>query len=245
MSLSVISDEYWSNRQEPAVRAMITENYLQLVEIYAARVKRTLPKFIPADELYSLGCFGLLEAIDRFEPERGLKFETFASQRIRGSIIDGLRSQDWVPRSVRTKQKNVQAASDRVQLEKRRTPSFKEVANEAGLSEKELAKVKSLEEISKVIFADLTIENEDGDGATDVAYAVRPDPGSLLDFEDLRERIVNSILSLPDNQQTILRLYYIEGLSLIKISKSFDLTQSRVSQLYTKAINSIYSDLSQ
>lgn len=240
-----LSESIWLNRHEPKTRALITEHYIKLVDINAAKAKSRMPNFIEIDELKSMGAFGLLDAIDRFEVERGLKFETFASQRIYGSIIDGLRSQDWVPRGVRNKQKIISKANYKLEDKLLRSPSIAELAVEAGMSEDDISWIQFTAEQGNVLKLDTGNEESDSDSVSyiDTIHANESFTDTFEEYGDLAKIIVETINSLPEKQKVVLTLYYYQGFSLVDISKLFNITQSRVSQLYSMGIKRIYSSL--
>lgn len=220
--------QLWSDYRESRdeeIRNRLVLQYSPLVKFVAGRVRSGLPSSIDQSDLISDGVFGLIDAIERFEPERGLQFQTFAVPRIRGAIIDGLRSMDWVPRSVRSKVRDVTAAQSALEARLGRAADDTEVAEEAGMSLRELRDL-----YSKVSFT--SVASFDDFGLTD-------DPAGgahkATEDEDTRRMLRAAIAGLRERDQIVLALYYFEGLTLAEIGSVLGVTESRVSQLHTRA----------
>jgi RNA polymerase sigma factor for flagellar operon FliA len=206
-------------------RERLVVAYSPMVKFVAGRLGAGLPSHVEDADLISYGLVGLIGAIERFEPERGIKFETFAMTRIRGSIIDELRSLDWVPRSVRSRAREIETAQTKLEHELQRAPSESELAAKLNMSEEELQ--SSLLEIATI--AD--------DGASD--------PQVALDSSEVKDRLTEAIGSLPEREQLVVALYYYENLTLREIGEVLGVTESRVSQLHTKAVMRLKSHLQQ
>jgi RNA polymerase sigma factor for flagellar operon FliA len=222
--------------------------YSPLVKFVAGRMSSGLPAHIEEADLISYGLLGLIGAIERFEPERGIKFETFAMTRIRGSIIDELRSLDWVPRSVRSRAREIEEAQQKLENELQRAPTEEELADKLGVSEEELQ--ESLLEIanSSVYALDelWAISDSSGDSVSLLDTISDPsatDPQEALDSTEVKDRLAESIASLPEREQLVVALYYYEGLTLREIGEVLGVTESRVSQLHTKAVMRLKSHL--
>lgn len=209
------------------LRNRLVVQYSPLVKFVAGRVRSGLPSTVDQSDLISDGVFGLIDAIERFEPDRGLQFQTFAVPRIRGAIIDGLRSMDWVPRSVRSKVREVTAAQTALESKLGRLAEDHEVAAEVGTSVSELR-----EFYSKVSFTSVASFEEVGGGLTD-AHA--GSPWEALEDEDSRRVLRSAIRGLRERDQVILALYYFEQLTMAEIGLVLGVTESRVSQLHTRA----------
>lgn len=241
-----IDENVWDERHLPQNKEKIVVNYIRLVEINAAKIKRTMPKFVEMEELKSMGMMGLLDAITKFDLERGLKFETFASTRIRGSILDGLRKQDWVPRTTRTKQKKIQEIVSKLEETLMRAPTHKEIAEELGINPREVNRILYFTEVGNILKLDTgikTVENEESISFIDTIGQNNYDDGSMLDFQEMSDSVAHIIDNLPEKQKNVIKLYYAYGMNLAEVSNYLNLTQSRVSQLYTKAIKKIYQEL--
>jgi RNA polymerase sigma factor for flagellar operon FliA len=230
-------------------RERLILHYSPLVKFVAGRVAAGLPQNIEQSDLVSYGIFGLIDAIDKFDPGRGYKFETYAISRIKGAIIDELRSIDWVPRSVRAKARAIERAYSKLENELRRTPDDREVAGELGMSEDELASVLSQISFVGVVALDelLNAGAERGPGATvgDTITDGRHDPVEAFESEEMRQVLADAINRMPDRERLVLTLYYYEGLTLAEIGNVLGVTESRVCQIHTKAIFQLRGRLSE
>ena len=226
----------------PDVRERLILHYSPLVKFVAGRVAAGLPQSIEQSDLVSYGIFGLIDAIDKFDPSRGFKFETYAISRIKGAIIDELRSIDWVPRSVRAKARAVERAYSKLENELRRTPEDKEVAAELGMTEAELDTV-----LSQVSFTGLVALDEllsaggsgDRSGTSTVMDTIADgahDPVEAFEVDEMKHLLADAINRMPDRERLVLTLYYYEGLTLAEIGGVLGVTESRVCQIHTKAI---------
>jgi len=222
--------------------------YSPLVKYVAARVAIGLPQHVDSSDLVSYGIIGLIDAIDRFDPVRNVKFETYAIPRIRGAIIDELRAIDWVPRSVRAKARALEQAYATLEATLLRTPTDAEVAAELDISVKELQVV--LRQLSFVGVAALD-EVFPGRGARgqyttlgDTVPDVGPGPAAYFDEKESKEILAQAIMHLGDRERTVLSLYYYEGLTLAEIGEVLGVTESRVCQIHTKAVLQLRAKLS-
>jgi RNA polymerase sigma factor for flagellar operon FliA len=215
----------------------------QLVRRFAPLVKRTayhlmarLPSSVQIDDLVQNGMIGLLDAIDRFEAGMGAQFETYAAQRIRGAMLDGLRENDWLPRSLRRELRRVERAINRLEQELGRPPSEDELAEAMGVSLAEYQKMLlDMRGRQIVSFEDLIEENgEDflerhfGDSAND--------PSRILEDKNMRKRLVQGIERLPEREKLMMALYYEQDLNLREVGEIMGITESRVSQLHSQAV---------
>ncbi|MEX0971637.1 MAG: RNA polymerase sigma factor WhiG [Solirubrobacterales bacterium] len=233
---------------DKGARERLVVAYSPLVKFVAGRLGAGLPSHVEDADLISYGLMGLIGSIERFEPERGIKFETFAMTRIRGSIIDELRSLDWVPRSVRSRAREIEAAQSKLEHELQRAPTEAELAAKVGLSEEELQ--NSLLEIanSSVYALDelWTISDASGDSVSLLDTISDPradDPQESLASSEVKDRLTESIGGLPEREQLVVALYYYENLTLREIGEVLGVTESRVSQLHTKAVMRLKSSL--
>ncbi|HEY8083142.1 MAG TPA: RNA polymerase sigma factor WhiG [Solirubrobacterales bacterium] len=229
-------------------RERLVVAYSPLVKFVAGRLGAGLPSHVEDADLISYGLMGLIGSIERFEPERGIKFETFAMTRIRGAIIDELRSLDWVPRSVRSRAREIEAAQTKLEHELQRAPSEAELAKKLGLSEDELQ--NSLLEIahSSVFALDelWTVSDSSGDQVSLLDTISDPradDPQESLASSEVKDRLTDAVASLPEREQLVVALYYYENLTLREIGEVLGVTESRVSQLHTKAVMRLKSAL--
>jgi RNA polymerase sigma factor for flagellar operon FliA len=200
-----------------------------------------LPAHVEEADLISYGLVGLISAIQRFEPERDIKFETYAITRIKGAIIDELRSLDWVPRSVRARAREIEKANAKLEHQLQRAPTDEEMATELGLSQQDFQ--DALLQISNSTVAALdelwTVSDASGDQVSlldTLRDPAAPDPAQVVDATDLKDRIADAIARLPEREKLVVALYYYENLTLREIGEVLGVTESRVSQLHTKAV---------
>ena len=232
--------EYRANGN-PAIRDRLIVTYAPLVKYVAGRLGSGLPAHVDDEDLVSYGLLGLIGAIERYDPERDVKFETYAIARIRGAIIDELRALDWVPRSVRSRARDIERAIAELEAKLARVPTDEEIAGKLGLTTEELD--ESLSEIGRSSIAALdelwTISGSSGDQVAlidTIEDPEAPDPQGSLSQTELREAIADSIARLPEREKLVVTLYYYEELTLREIGEVLGVTESRVSQLHTKAI---------
>ena len=231
------------------IRDQLIVLYSPLVKYVAARVAVGLPQHVDGSDLVSYGIIGLIDAIDRFEPVRKVKFETYAIPRIKGAIIDELRAIDWVPRSVRSKARAVEQAYAALESSLLRTPTDSEVAAELGISEKDLQEI--LRQISFVGVAALdevlSAGGDRSDRATlgDTVPDAGEGPSAMFEDKESKEILTQAIKQLGDRERTVLSLYYYEGLTLAQIGEILGVTESRVCQIHTKAVLQLRARLSE
>jgi RNA polymerase sigma factor for flagellar operon FliA len=244
--------EIWADYKQHGTREArerLILHYAPLVKFVAGRVAAGLPQNIEQSDLVSYGIFGLIDAIDKFDPARGYKFETYAISRIKGAIIDELRSIDWVPRSVRAKARSIERAYSKLENELKRTPEDREVASELGMSEDELAGVLSQISFVGIVALDelLSASADRGSGATvgDTIADRNNNPVEAFESEEMRHVLADAINRMPDRERLVLTLYYYEGLTLAEIGSVLGVTESRVCQIHTKAIFQLRGRLSE
>ena len=224
---------------DKALRDRLILTYAPLVKYVAGRLGSGLPSHVDDDDLVSYGLLGLIGAIERYDPGRDIKFETYAISRIKGSIIDELRSMDWVPRSVRARARDIERAIAELEGKLGRAPSDAEIAKRIGSTEDELN--ESLSEIARTSIAALdelwTVSGGDQIALIDTIEDTDvPDPQAALSQTEMREAIADAIARLPEREKLVVTLYYYEELTLREIGEVLGVTESRVSQLHTKAI---------
>jgi RNA polymerase sigma factor for flagellar operon FliA len=235
---------YRADPQSTALRDRLILTYAPLVKYVAGRLASGLPAHVDDDDLISYGVLGLMGAIQRYDPDRDVKFETYAITRIKGSIIDELRAMDWVPRSVRARARDIERAIADLESKMHRAPTDEEIAGRLGISQEELD--GSLTDISRSSIAALdelwTVNTGGGGGGDQVALidtiedADAPDPQSSLSQAEVKEAVGEAIARLPEREKLVVTLYYYEELTLREIGEVLGVTESRVSQLHTKAI---------
>ena len=233
---------------DASARERLVVAYSPMVKFVAGRLGAGLPSHVDDADLISYGLMGLIGSIERFEPERGIKFETFAMTRIRGAIIDELRSLDWVPRSVRSRAREIEAAQAKLEHELQRAPSEAELAKRLEISEEEL-QTSLLEIANSSVYAldELwTVSDSSGDQVSLLDTISDPraeDPQESLASSEVKDRLTEAIASLPEREQLVVALYYYENLTLREIGEVLGVTESRVSQLHTKAVMRLKSGL--
>jgi RNA polymerase sigma factor FliA len=234
----------WQNyltSKSPATREAIILRYAPLVKYVAGRVAIGLPSNVEFDDLVSFGVFGLMDAIEKFDPLRGIKFETYAIARIRGAILDGLRSNDWVPRSVRQKSRELERICAELENRLGRSASDQEISDAMGISVHEFYQL--LSEVSCTTLSsldELWLVHSNDDDTVRVLDLVRnnesEDPLHQVEMEEIKTTLANAIDCLPERERMVIALYYYEGLTLKEIGEIMEISESRVSQIHTKAI---------
>ena len=232
---------------DAAAREDDVVRYLPLVKHVAARLAMGLPAHIDMDDLYSYGVFGLLDALKRFDPTRGVKFDTYAYTRIKGAIVDGLRAADWMPASVRQRAKGVEDAFRRVEARTGRAADDEEVAAELGLSPESFTHVLAEIEQGAVLSLDEVLGEEAGDEHARREFVQdtgSPDPVQSAEGHDRERRLAEAIDRLPERDRTVVTLFYYDGLTPKEIGAVLGVTVSRVSQLHSRAILRLRAHLS-
>jgi RNA polymerase sigma factor FliA len=229
-------------------RERLVVAYSPLVKYVSGRMASGLPAHVEESDLISYGLVGLINAIERFEPEREIKFETYAITRIKGAIIDELRSLDWVPRSVRARAREIEKANAKLEHKLQRAPTDEEMASELNVSTEEFQ--DALLQISNSTVAALdelwTVSDSSGDQVSlldTLTDENAPDPALVMDQTDLKDRVADAIARLPEREKLVVALYYYENLTLREIGEVLGVTESRVSQLHTKAVLRLRSRL--
>ena len=235
--------------RDKEVRDRLILTYAPLVKFVAGRLGSGLPAHVEENDLVSYGLLGLIGAIERYDPNRDVKFETYAIARIKGSIIDELRAMDWVPRSVRSRAREIERAIAELEAKLGQAPSDEQIAQKVGITVEELE--ESLSEIARSSIAALdelcTVGGGEGDQIAlidTIEDTEAPDPQSSLSQTEMKEAIADAIARLPEREKLVVTLYYYEELTLREIGEVLGVTESRVSQLHTKAILRLKARLS-
>jgi RNA polymerase sigma factor for flagellar operon FliA len=225
----------WVNGRDRRAAEELVQRYMPLVSYHVQRLSATLPSSVPKDELISLGLLGLYDAIEKFDPSRDLKFDTYASFRIRGAILDGLRKEDWLPRSVRDKAKKIEEAAERLEQQYMRSVTAKEIAAELGMTEAEVQAAAS------DTFWSLWLPL--GQGAAedeDEPLAIRDDRALLPEEEAIKREMIDQLAEgirrLNEKEQLVISLFYKEELTFTEIGSLLQLSTSRISQIHAKAL---------
>ena len=236
-------DRLWvdyKSARDQHVRDQLLLHYSPLVKYVAGRVAVGLPQNVEHADLVSYGIFGLIDAVEKFDPERGYKFETYAIARIKGAILDELRSIDWVPRSVRAKARALEKAYAKLEGQLHRTPSDEEVANELGLTDDQFQTLLGQLSFVGLVALDelLSVSGERGESMTlgDTIPDAGDGPVGAYEVEEMRQLLAESINRMPEREKIVLTLYYYEGLTLAEIGQVLGVTESRVCQIHTKAV---------
>ena len=221
-------------------RDQLIVHYSPLVKYVAGRVATGLPQSVDQADLVSYGIFGLIDAIEKFDLGRGFKFETYAIARIKGNILDELRSIDWVPRSVRAKARALEKAYSKLEGELRRTPTDTELANELDLTDEQLQTTLGQISFTGLVALDEMLSGGGDRGESATLGDTLPDAGmgpvAAYEVEEMRHILADAINRLPEREKTVLSLYYYEGLTLAEIGSILGVTESRVCQIHTKAV---------
>lgn len=232
--------ENWSSNHDLEAANELIKNYMYLVNFHVERIASHLPNSVNKDDLKSFGLMGLYDALKKFEPSRDLKFDTYASFRIRGAIIDGLRKEDWLPRSIREKTKKIEKVSEQLEQIHQRIPTASEIAMKLNMTAQEVethtkdslfANILSIEEKSKSDYSD----HKEGIGYSIADNTLTSPDGHLLKNE-VNKELATSIKSLNENEQMVISLFYNEELTLTEIGQVLELTTSRISQIHKKAV---------
>ncbi len=239
--LADIWERFFKNPRDQDARERLILNYAPLVKFVAGRVRAALPPSVDQADLVSYGMLGLIEAIERFDRKREVKFETFAIPRIRGSMLDELRALDWVPRSVRAKGRELAQAMTKLQSTLRRDPTEEELAAELNVALDEIRdRLDASAAMSIVALEDITtVGSEEGDRVSlldTLADLGAEQPGEAIEAEETRRALIESIESLVDRERKVIVLYYFEGFTLARIGDILGVTESRVSQIHSKAV---------
>jgi RNA polymerase sigma factor FliA len=222
--------------------------YSPLVKYVAGRMSSGLPAHVEEADLISYGLGGLISAIERFELEREIKFETYAITRIRGAIIDELRTLDWVPRSVRARAREIERANMKLEAKLQRAPTDEEMSGALEMSMEEFHEALLQISNSTIVALDelWSVSDSSGDQVSlldTLPDRGAPDPQAVVDQGELRDRIADAIAALPEREKLVIALYYYENLTLREIGEVLGVTESRVSQLHTKAVLRLRSKL--
>ena len=235
----------WTTDRDEGSRDQLIVHYSPLVKFVAGRVAAGLPAGVDTGELIGTGIFGLMDAVDRFEPERGFEFETFAVPRIKGAILDGLRAIDWVPRTVRQRSRQIEQAIAFLGNELKRAPEDSEIAAHIGIDEDELNKWLSAVAVANVGPLDHVVAGEGEPRQSSGQLPASPEmgPDSVVEDKEVRSAMRAQVRELPDRERTVIALYYDEGMTLSEIGDVLGVTESRVSQIHSKAVLMLRSRL--
>lgn len=243
MSVSENINKLWleyEKNKSPALKEELILKYAPLVKIVAGRVKMQVGNHVEEDDLISYGLFGLIDAIDKFDYEKGFKFETYASQRIRGEIIDNIRKLDWVPRTLRQKNKMLEQAINELEGSLGRTPTEQELADKLEVSISELNELKKKSSIATLVSLDDYLEENHESNNIRISSGKKSEsPENEYEKREVKQMLVEAINNLKEKEKLVVSLYYFEELTLKEISKIMGVSESRVSQLHSNAVEKL------
>jgi RNA polymerase sigma factor for flagellar operon FliA len=231
--------EAYVRNQSPELREQLLMEYLPMVRRMATRFLGTLPRSVRLDDLVSAGVMGLLSSIDNFDPTLGIKFETYAMTRIRGAMVDSLRELDWVPRSIRSKARKLEQAVEQITNRLGRSPEDAELAEHLGLDVEEYRSLLDEVNVAVLLSLDDTLKGQDGsesslsDSTPDTTFTAHDEK---LEEQEVRDLLVDGLRDMPEQERLVVALYYYEELTLKEIGEILGLTESRVSQIHSKAL---------
>jgi RNA polymerase sigma factor for flagellar operon FliA len=229
--------EQWKEHGDKEAKRQLIEKYLHIVEYVSGRLAVGLPKNVSKDDLASNGVMGLIDALEKFDYERGLQFETYASWRVRGAILDGLRQGDWVPRSVREKAKKIEDAYQHLEQRYLRTVSDEEMSHYLDVSEKEFQNMLQEVAVMSIVSLEDPIREEESETRLSLLVDEKAkNPDHKVNEFTLRDALAQGIDKLTEKERIVVSLLYYEDLSLSEIAEVMSLSPSRISQLHSKAI---------
>ena len=239
MKVETDKDKLWAEYQKkptPELREQLIVEYAPLVKLVAGRLSMYLGYNVEYDDLVSYGVFGLIDAIDKFDVSKDVKFETYASLRIRGSILDQIRRMDWIPRTVRQRQRKIDEAVKEIEMETGKSATDEQIAERLGVSGEEYTDWQSQMKVTNVVSLNEFVEQ-----GTEPAMDARSNshfaqPEDVVEEAELKKVLAETLELLTDRERKVITLYYYEDLTLKEISKVLEVSESRVSQLHTKAL---------
>lgn len=232
-------NELWEKYMQTGsekLREQIIVEYVPLVKLVAGRLNMYLGYTVEYDDLVSYGIFGLIDAIDKFDYGKGIKFETYASLRIRGSILDQIRKMDWIPRSVRQKQKQIETAIVNLEKEKGNNLKDQDIAGALGISVEEYRSWEGMTNISNIASLDEFMEQGAENGMKEPRNNVYLEPEQAIDREEVKKILAEALELLTEKERRVVVLYYYEELTLKEVASVLEVSESRISQLHSKAL---------
>lgn len=243
------TDSAWERYKlngDTAAREALIIHYLPLVDAVARKVGGALPAHISQEDLSSYGLFGLLDAMEKYDLERGIKFQTYASTRIRGAIIDELRTIDWIPRSVRSQIRDINQAIQALETRLQRQPTDQEVADHLGVTLGDLHHARGQQNFVHMVALDAAPLDQE-DAGTSIGSQLEDNrsqsPALAYETEEIKQSLASVVGTLDAREATVLALYYYEGLTLAEIGQAMNVTESRCCQIHTRALQAIRAGL--
>jgi len=228
--------EDYSKKRTPELQEKIIIEYAGLVKLVAGRLSMYLGYNVEYDDLVGYGTFGLIDAIDKFDHMKGVKFETYASLRIRGAILDQIRKMDWIPRSIRQKQRKMDLAYHNLEIKYGRTANEEEVAQELEITVEEFENWQSQTKVTNVISLDEFMDQGTESKVEQSLTAEFDQPDRVMEKKELKDLLIKTLETLTEKEKKVIILYYYEELTLKEISRILEVSESRISQLHTKAL---------
>ncbi len=235
-------DDYARTRS-PEIREKIILEYAPLVKLVAGRLSMYLGYNVEYDDLVGYGVFGLIDAIDKYDNMKAVKFETYASLRIRGAILDQIRKMDWIPRTIRQKQKKIDAAIKEIENEKGRAATDEEIAKSLGISDEEYLSWQSQMKVTGVVSLDEFMESGTEAPAQQNSQQRFETPEEVIEKEEMKKVLGQALELLTEKEKKVILLYYYEDLTLKEISNVLEVSESRISQLHTRALEQLNSQM--
>ena len=235
-------DDYARTRS-PEIREKIILEYAPLVKLVAGRLSMYLGYNVEYDDLVGYGVFGLIDAIDKYDNMKAVKFETYASLRIRGAILDQIRKMDWIPRTIRQKQKKIDAAMKEIEIEKGRAATDEEIAKSLGISDEEYLSWQSQMKVTGVVSLDEFMESGTEAPAQQNTQQRFETPEEVIEKEEMKKVLGQALELLTEKEKKVILLYYYEDLTLKEISNVPEVPEARISQLHTRALQKLKSKM--
>ena len=235
--------EEYNSTKSHEIREQIIIEYSPLIKVVAGRLSMYLGYNVEYDDLVGYGVFGLIDAIDKFDLEKDVKFETYASLRIRGAILDQIRKMDWIPRTIRHRQKKIDAALQNLECKGGKMPSDAEIAAEIGITEDEYLEWQSQMAVTNIVSLNEFMDNDLDSPMKETPYTSIKGPEETVEKDELRRKLAESLEILTDNEKKVILLYYYEDLTLKEISNVLGVSESRISQLHVRSLNKMRSKL--
>lgn len=232
----------WKEQGDGQARDALVLRHMRIVKHIAGRMAIHVPSSVEMDDLVGWGILGLLDAVEKFDHLQDIKFTTYASIRIRGAILDQIRSLDWAPRSLRSMARKVAAARDKLRHQRGQEPSPDEIASELGTTVEHVEEVLSQLQTAQILSLDMYLPSEENEEARRIdvtSDGSLPSPVEAAESRERQERLVQAILRLPDQQQKVLNLYYYEELTLKEIGLVLEVSESRVCQIHSAAMKAL------
>lgn len=226
---------------DAGAREQLIMHYMRVVKFIAGRMAIHVPASVEMDDLVGWGVMGLLDAVQKFDHTQDIKFSTYASIRIRGAIIDQIRSLDWAPRSLRNMARKVGAAKEKLRHEKGQDPNSEEIAEALGTSVEQVEETITQLQTAQILSLDDYLPSEESEETrkVDVTGTTAPTPSQVMESKEKQDLLVQAILRLPDQQQKVLNLYYYQELTLKEIGVVLEVSESRICQIHSAAMKAL------